>query len=333
MKRVRATVCLFVLSSAAFAQQIPNRATLDGLLGADQILEDFETFNVANNTPMNLTVYVLDSTTVANGQGPGLVEPGVTYIDPSSDKLQWNGDGYFQLATKTLLANGDQGRIDITYQPPVQAMGVDVANYEGFGFSGTATVFDTSGSAVGSVAFTLDGSAGQRVFVGWLHTMGIGRVSVHSPDYFWSPLIDDHGYGGDVEIGVNYCPPAIPNSTGVPGTITATGSVEVSVNDVTLTADQLPMDFGYFLASPTQGFFNPPGSIGFICLSGSIGRYNQPGNIGQGPSISIQVDLTAVPQPTGPVAVQPGDTWNFQCWYRDLGSTNNFTDGVSITFQ
>ena len=32
------------------------------------------------------------------------------------------------------------------------------------------------------------------------------------------------------------------------------------------------------------------------------------------------------------VAVQPGDTYNFQCWYRDIGNTNNFTDGVSILF-
>ena len=53
----------------------------------------------------------------------------------------------------------------------------------------------------------------------------------------------------------------------------------------------------------------------------------------QGPTFSIQVDLTAVPQPTGTVAVQPGDTWNFQAWYRDLGGTNNFTDAVSVTFQ
>ncbi len=76
----------------------------------------------------------------------------------------------------------------------------------------------------------------------------------------------------------------------------------------------------------------PPSSNGFICLGGNIGRYHQPQNIGQGPTFSIQVDLTSMPvNPTA--AVQPGDTWNFQCWYRDLGGTNNFTDGVSITFQ
>ena len=141
-------------------------------------------------------------------------------------------------------------------------------------------------------------------------------------------------YAVDFPCAINYCTPAIPNSTGLPGIITATGSPVVVLNDVTLTADQLPLyQFGYFLASRTQGFFNPPGSDGFICLGGAIGRYNQPQNIGQGPAFSIQVDLTAVPQPTGPVAVQPGETWNFQCWHRDLVNSNNFTDGVSILFQ
>ena len=103
---------------------------------------------------------------------------------------------------------------------------------------------------------------------------------------------------------------------------------------MTLTADQLPPNqFGYFLTSQTQGLFMPPLSSGFICLGGDIGRFNQPGNIGQGPSFSIQVDLTNVPQPTGPVAVQPGETWNFQAWYRDIAGTNNFTDAVSVTFN
>ncbi|MCP3916270.1 MAG: hypothetical protein GY711_12005 [bacterium] len=32
---------------------------------------------------------------------------------------------------------------------------------------------------------------------------------------------------------------------------------------------------------------------------------------------------------------QPGETWNFQCWYRDNnpGPTSNFTDAVSVTFN
>ena len=33
--------------------------------------------------------------------------------------------------------------------------------------------------------------------------------------------------------------------------------------------------------------------------------------------------------PTGPVQV--GETWHFQCWYRDVG-TSNFTDAVAVSF-
>ncbi len=31
-----------------------------------------------------------------------------------------------------------------------------------------------------------------------------------------------------------------------------------------------------------------------------------------------------------PMPFQPGETWNFQAWYRDTGGTNNFTDAVSV---
>ena len=35
------------------------------------------------------------------------------------------------------------------------------------------------------------------------------------------------------------------------------------------------------------------------------------------------------------VAIQPGETWNFQLWYRDNNpqTTSNFTDAISIFFN
>ena len=138
-------------------------------------------------------------------------------------------------------------------------------------------------------------------------------------------------------IGVNYCGPAVPNSTLQPGVVTALGSEVVAAQDVTLKATQLPpKKFGAFLVAGASGFLPNPGtSQGTLCLSGTIGRYFKlvkkasPAGI-----ISIQVDLNALPFSPN-VAVQPGDTWYFQCWYRDLnpGNTSNFTDGVAITFQ
>ncbi|MDA1266835.1 MAG: hypothetical protein O2816_17280, partial [Planctomycetota bacterium] len=49
---------------------------------------------------------------------------------------------------------------------------------------------------------------------------------------------------------------------------------------------------------------------------------------------SLQLNLSAVPTPLGDVAIQPGETWYWQAWYRDNNPapTSNFTDGVCITF-
>ena len=104
---------------------------------------------------------------------------------------------------------------------------------------------------------------------------------------------------------------------------------------MTLTASGLPPgQFGYFLAGRMQGFSNPPGSQGILCLAGNIGRYDEVPEIIQGPTGSFVLDLGSIPV-NPPTAVQPGDTWNFQCWYRDAnpGPTSNFTDAVSVTFQ
>ncbi len=138
-------------------------------------------------------------------------------------------------------------------------------------------------------------------------------------------------------LAVPYCAPAVPNSTGLPARIEADGSPFVLDGSLTLTAFDLPPgEFGYFLVGSTQGAVTPPGSQGVLCLTcgftgcSGIGRFNQAGRIIVGPTGSIDVDLGALPL-FPPVAVAPGETWNFQCWFRDLGS-NNFTDAVSVTF-
>ncbi|MCP3915843.1 MAG: hypothetical protein GY711_09825 [bacterium] len=150
----------------------------------------------------------------------------------------------------------------------------------------------------------------------------------------------------DDSIGCNYCNPAVPNTTGNPGTIAANGSTDLGDNDVTLTASDPPLDpFGCFLAGPGPGTFVPPSSDGIFCLLGGnsehLGRYDgdtfDTGVTGTG---SLVIDVDAVPiagdnvGTPGPFerALLSGETWNFQCWYRDSGS-NNFTDAIAILFQ
>ena len=138
---------------------------------------------------------------------------------------------------------------------------------------------------------------------------------------------------GDSLIGENFCSPGTVNSSGLPGRIHASGSDVVADDDVTLTAINLPQnEFGYFLTSLSQGSYMPPSSNGLICLGGSIGRFNaQVQNSGGSGSFSTQIDLTSLPV-NPPVPALPGQTWYFQGWYRDGGSSN-FTDGTAVAFQ
>jgi len=129
-----------------------------------------------------------------------------------------------------------------------------------------------------------------------------------------------------------YCP-GVPNSTGLAGAISASGSTDLGLNDFQLHADQLPQNkFGYFLVSASQTSTQPPNSQGNLCLGSPLGRFNaQVRNSGEQGWFWIPVDLTNLPA-FG--SVMSGETWNFQCWYRDNnpGSTSNFTNALEVFF-
>lgn len=139
-------------------------------------------------------------------------------------------------------------------------------------------------------------------------------------------------------IGTNYCGPANLNSTGMSAVIGAVGNDNAALNLLILKAYQLPPGrLGLFLNSDVQAFKPfPPGAQGNLCLGGVIGRHlKQIGNTGSSGRLVAQVDLTALPGPNGTHSVVAGETWNFQCWFRDQnpGPTSNFTDAISITFE
>lgn len=142
-------------------------------------------------------------------------------------------------------------------------------------------------------------------------------------------------------IGTNYCGPAPINSSGGSARMSADGSTLISANAVTLTCSDMPrFVFGFVIVSRTQGFIqNPAGSAGHLCVSGAIGRYVGPGEImnsGTNGAISIGIDLNGIPQPNGLVQAMPGESWNWQTWFRDsVGGTvtSNFSDGIEIVLQ
>jgi hypothetical protein len=143
------------------------------------------------------------------------------------------------------------------------------------------------------------------------------------------------GAGGPIV--TNYCT-ANPNSTGLTGSIAAQ-NIDLNARTMELAGADLPTNaFAYSIASLQQGFVaNPGGSTGNICLGGAIGRVvgGVVLNTGGGGALLESISLDSIAQPTGPVAVQSGDSWHFQFWHRDsaLGfATSNFTDAVRIFF-
>lgn len=139
------------------------------------------------------------------------------------------------------------------------------------------------------------------------------------------------------QVGTTYCM-AAPNSTGSISMISASGSTDVALNDVTLNVASLPLNqFGLFVTSQTQAFtVSPGGSDGNLCLGGMIGRYNS-GIVSSGATgtVSLPVNLNAIPVPMGTYAVMPGDTVNFQFWHRDVGTPglSNLSEGLEVEFD
>ncbi len=197
MNHCLASLLFVVLSSVALASAGPisSRSELESRLGANLRIEQFEDYAIAPETGELLFSSTLDSNSVVNGQGPNLVLPGARYRDPTNFTLQWNGDQFHGMETKSLLAVAITGGIQIEYTELVQAMGVDLRSYEGQRYDGAAEFYDTNGRLLGSLPFALTSGGAESIFIGWDNPDGLGRVIIHSPDHPQSPAIDNHGYG------------------------------------------------------------------------------------------------------------------------------------------
>jgi hypothetical protein len=193
MKRTLIFLGLLSIAGISSAQQVATRANLNSLLTASTT-DDFEKYSIVAGGADTTDAISMDSTTVVNGQGPGLVNAGATYLNPGGSHIQWNGDQYFGINTKSILINGNDGAIEIDYANPTQAMGLDADNFQGFGYSGIMDVY-SGATIVGSLNFSLSGAAGETTFLGWQNTGGITKVVVHSGNFGFSPIIDNHTYG------------------------------------------------------------------------------------------------------------------------------------------
>ncbi|WP_145195967.1 hypothetical protein [Planctomycetes bacterium Poly30] len=259
---------------------------------------------------------------------PGTGLGGDLTTGPGSSLTGWNSVGH-AIGIQGAVAQGISELIDIPDVPVPAGQTV-----------GVCLVFTVSGPRY----FGTGANPYQTFTDGALTlTTGESRTVPFTPTGL---LFSSRGLTGELvydggTIGTSYCGPAVLNSTGASGTISADGSTSVSDNDLTLMGSNLPnFSFCFFIVSRTQGFASMPGgSFGNLCLTGAVGRYVGPGQIqnsGSTGSVSLGIDLAAIPQPNGSIAAVPGDVFNFQVWYRDaLGGTagSNFTDGLQVTFQ
>ncbi|HIF41851.1 MAG TPA: hypothetical protein EYQ74_12225 [Planctomycetes bacterium] len=136
------------------------------------------------------------------------------------------------------------------------------------------------------------------------------------------------------EVGSVYCTSA-SSSWGEPIHLAAHGSADVSRNDLTLVASNLP-------GGMAVGFYGPdaatmPAGDGTLCISpGWVGFYlrlGRPAPVAADGVALLPIDLTTPRRAKGKIV--PGSTWRFQVWFSDAGGSKGygFSEAIAIQFQ
>jgi hypothetical protein len=192
-------------AGVAVADYITDRGTIYAILGAGAVTEDFETYLIDPGDLKKLYVPILDSTTIVNGQGPGLVKQGATYVSGSGvtgDKFIVMGDGREGLVTQTLAAfinHQVPTTMTIEYHPPVLAMGLDLLDFGGFSHTTTVSVFDPTGALIESFDIFINGPTG--VFFGYeADAIGSVRLTGQASGTSDSELLTIDRDGGAVTV-------------------------------------------------------------------------------------------------------------------------------------
>lgn len=179
-----------LLATVSKGAEITNRGVLDGSLGGGtSFIETFEGHPVAPNHAISGLGKQLDSPTF------GLL-PGATYKTTSAsggfaNTLQWNGDNWYGLHSRTMLSNY-RGE-DIDYTIPVNAVGIDLSAYQGYENAGYVQFFDGA-SLLGTVNVNLLGP--DSTFIGWSNPNGhITRMHLQATTQTWGLIHDNHQFG------------------------------------------------------------------------------------------------------------------------------------------
>jgi hypothetical protein len=168
---------------------VASQTALNAILGSSAFTETFQGYTLASGTAVTATgVTSLDSTSIVNAQGPGLVGRGITYSGPTGGQLQWDAPGYFNAASEELLIDL-MPTITLTFTAPTDAFGVNVRDFQGYTNSMTVTIYGADHTTVLNTfsGITITDPA---IFFGYQYSGGIGTV-VLTDSGSWSPILSN----------------------------------------------------------------------------------------------------------------------------------------------
>lgn len=183
------------------------------------VVEDFEAYLIApGSAELTGSQVIFEGTITGTGQGPGLVLPGCSYYCDSAGQLQWNGDSYFGLASKKILATTPTQQLGIRYYVPQPSVSLNLHAFDGFPDIARIDAYDNTGALVASVGpINVPDSSPVPVTV---TAANISRVEINGANYAWSPIIDDHDYDSGTSCGLQL---SVSGSCPGPMTFTVNG--------------------------------------------------------------------------------------------------------------
>ncbi|MCG2419635.1 M36 family metallopeptidase, partial [Aequorivita sp. F47161] len=191
------------------------------------ITDDFETYAPpAGGADQLIGVTALDETTVANGQGPGLVADGCVYS--ATDIFQWNDAGYFGQVNRNILSIATDATLNLNYDSPVSSVDFNLSAFSGWPDTVTVEAFDTGGGSLGVIG-PISVPDPTPVPVSFAIT-GIKTIVIVGTNSF-SPIINDHVFCSSV--GTITQTAGLPSGSTFPvGTTTNTFEYDDGVNPV-----------------------------------------------------------------------------------------------------
>ncbi len=216
------------------------------------------------------------------------------------------------------------------------AVGAEAHDQNGVSNSGAAYVFEEQGGVWEQVMKATPAQPLAFQHIGKSVELSGSRVYAGGPQpitpALWPGAV--HEWVIPSSVGVAYGEVAA-NSSGSGAILRAEGSPIVDYDCLMLSVEGMPPgQFGYFLMSMSQGFVPLfGGSQGNLHLAFPIVRFS--GDIllsDTNGRAMFSPSFSSLPQGT---MFQPGETWNFQMWFRDSnpGPTSNTSNGLAITFE